>query len=50
MHTFLTVKETIGFSAMMRLPTAMSIKDKEERVKETILQVIHTESFLELVG
>lgn len=39
MHTFLTVKETIDFSATMRLPKAMSSKDKAERVKETITQL-----------
>eukprot|EP01102_Stenamoeba_stenopodia_P013098 TRINITY_DN41_c0_g1_i1.p1 TRINITY_DN41_c0_g1~~TRINITY_DN41_c0_g1_i1.p1 ORF type:complete len:626 (-),score=152.04 TRINITY_DN41_c0_g1_i1:84-1961(-) len=39
MHTFLTVKETIGFSATMRLPKGMSDKDKAERVQETIMQL-----------
>jgi len=39
MHTFLTVKETIDFSATMRLPKEMNSKEKKERVKETITQV-----------
>jgi ABC-type multidrug transport system ATPase subunit len=39
MHAFLTVKEVVTFSALMRLPSSMSYSEKMRRVDDTIAQL-----------
>lgn len=39
MFTYLTVEETIGYSARLRLPSSMSALEKKEKIDEAILDL-----------